>query len=405
MNQIHFLRAYWSDIILVESNGLYAMIDTGYDRDAERIITYLEEIGVRRLEFILITHFHRDHYGSLPALLKRYPVGKVYMKRFSGINRTDSSGRPATEESNRREMELCESMCQLAETVSELVVIDENVTHVVVGDFDLQLFGTTDAVREMYEAEDSPYRGQVCFGENPNSVALFCQVEGVSIYLGGDANNNSLEYPKYDRVNEQYAHAVGRPIEIYKVPHHCCGSIFSEDLLEIFKPRYSVVTNWWMTVCRNFGANVEMLRRSAPEGHILFTDVCGYRFTIDEGAVSYHKITVLPEIIIEGTLSETDCQQVHFFREGLCIGEASYSLYENGTCRILDFQVYPEFRGMGTGHYCYYALEKALYQGGARRLEMQIDPSFARGFWTAFGYQEEAPGVWSVALPAGGACY
>ncbi len=387
MDQIHFLRAYWSDIILVESNGRYAMIDTGYDRDAERIIQYLDTIGVQRLECILITHFHRDHYGSLPALLKRYPVGKVYMKRFSGINRTDSSGHPATEETNRREMELCDSMCRQAEAVSELVVIDESITHVTVGDFDFQLLGTTDAIREMFEAEDSPYHGQVCFGENPNSIALFCEVEGVTVYLGGDANNNSLAYPKYDRVNEQYARTVGRPIDIYKVPHHCCGNIFSEELLEIFRPRYAVVTNWWMTACRSFGANVEMLRKASPEGEILFTDEHGYRFTIDEGRVSYHEIPDLAEIVVEKVPSETKEQRVRFVQEEQCIGEALYDLSEDGSCRILDFRVYPEFRGMGTGHYCYYALEKVLRRAGAKLLELQAETQLTRGFWGAFGYK------------------
>ncbi|MBQ4186702.1 MAG: MBL fold metallo-hydrolase, partial [Firmicutes bacterium] len=67
MNKLHFLRAVWSDIILVESNGLYGLIDTGFARAFPRIKDYLDRLGVKRLEFILITHFHKDHYGSLPA--------------------------------------------------------------------------------------------------------------------------------------------------------------------------------------------------------------------------------------------------------------------------------------------------------------------------------------------------
>ena len=37
MNRIHFLRACWSDIILIESDGEFGLIDTGYDHDSERI--------------------------------------------------------------------------------------------------------------------------------------------------------------------------------------------------------------------------------------------------------------------------------------------------------------------------------------------------------------------------------
>ena len=445
MNQIHFLRAYWSDIMLVESNGLFAMIDTGYLRDAERIMQYLDEVDVKRLEWILITHFHKDHYGSLVPLLERYSVGKIYMKKFSGINTTDSAGRPATEASNRLEMENCEQMCQRAAAVSELIVIDETVTHVTIGDFDFLLFGTTDAIRDMYETEDSPYRGQVFFNENMNSMALFCEVDGVTIYLGGDLANNGLEYAKYDRLNDQIARTIGRPIDIYKVPHHACGNIFSEELLEIFKPRYSVITNWWTTVERSFGANLEMLRKASPEGTILYTDQCGYCFTIDAGAISYHEITSLPKIMLEEIpLEEADAffekhirylvkdeiiddeedieyfsgeeyrgvirehmrreqdrhHLVYFVRDGQRIGAASYCTYhsEDDKCFILDFWVFPEFRGMGTGHYCYYALEEATRADGARYFEMNIGKPLPLRFWRAFGYIEKGVDEWGMPL-------
>ena len=46
MNRIHFLRACWSDIILVESNGQFGLIDTGYAEDSERISAYLDSLGI-----------------------------------------------------------------------------------------------------------------------------------------------------------------------------------------------------------------------------------------------------------------------------------------------------------------------------------------------------------------------
>ncbi|MBO4889296.1 MAG: GNAT family N-acetyltransferase [Firmicutes bacterium] len=445
MNRIHFIRAYWSDIILVESNGRFALIDTGYARDFERICIYLDEVGVKELNFILITHFHKDHYGSLPALLKRYPVGKVYMKKFSGINRTDGSGRPATEESNRLEMENCEGMCRLAEEVSRLVVIDEHVTSVSVGDFDFRLFGVTDAVREMYESPDSPYRGQVIFGENTNSVAMFCDVQGTTIYLGADANDQPLDYPKYNRVNDQFARQIGRAIDLYKVPHHCCGTIFSEEILNIFKPKYSIITNWWMTVERRFTANLDMLRKASPDGTILYTDCCGYAFTIREnGSLSCEEITPIPKIILEEIPVEemdafwekhirylvedgiiTDPEDIDYFSgdeyrsvilehmrrekdkhhlvyfvcEGKRIGAASYCIYqEDGQCFILDFWIFRQFRGMGTGHYCYYALEEAARAAGAKYFQMNIHTPLAFRFWKAFGYKEAGADEWGDPL-------
>ncbi len=295
MNKIHFFRACWDDAMLIESNGLYAMIDTGFEDTIDIIAPYLDSLGVKRLEFILITHFHHDHYGSLLPLLERYPVGRVYMKKFSGLNITDGGGHPATPEYNAAELQHCEDMCDAARRVSELVVIDESVTHVTLGDFDFKLFGTSDAIREMYNDPECPYYHQIHFGENTNSVALFADVNGTTVYLGADAGNESNDYLKYDRQNDSYARAIGRQIDLYKVPHHCCGNIFGEETMSIFRPRFAVATNWTDSVNGAFAANRDKLIAANPDVKILCSDRCGYAFTIGaNGELSYEEITPAP---------------------------------------------------------------------------------------------------------------
>lgn len=296
MNRIHFLRAIWQDMILIESNGLYAMIDTGVYEDAGQITAYLDQLGVKRLEFILITHFHRDHYGSLPVLLEHYPVGRVYMKTFSGLNIADSAGRPASKEYNDDELRKCAEMCEQVRQVSELVVIDESVDQVTMGDFCFRLFGLTDGIREMYDDPASPYYQQIVFGENVNSVVMFAEVNGTTVLLGGDAHNSELDYLKYNNQNDQYAEAIGKQIDLYKVPHHCCGNIFNEHTLDILKPRYAVVTNFTKGVNGPFAGNRDLLLQANPEVRILCTDLCGYAFTLGaDGDLSYEEIDPWPE--------------------------------------------------------------------------------------------------------------
>ena len=446
MNKIHFLRSYWSDIILLESHGLFAMVDTGYARDFERIRTYLEQVGVKRLEFILVTHFHKDHYGSLVPLLKTFPVGTVYIKKFSGLNAKDGGGRDASAEYNLQEMENCESMCLLAAEVSKLVVIDEDVDTVSVGDFVFRLFGVSSTLKELYESPDSPYRGQICFGENLNSVALFCEVNGTTIYLGGDAENKPLYYPKYDCQNDQYARLINRGIDLYKVPHHACGNLYSKETMQIFKPKVSVITNWWATSMRRYKIDVDLIREASPEGTILYTDEHGYVFTIGEnGALTYEEIQDLSEISVEeipvencdeffekhiqylvedeiitdeedieyfsgeeyrGVIREHMMREenkhhlVYFVREGKRIGAASYCIYadEGDKGFILDFWIFPEFRGRGTGHYAYYALEAVMRTQGAKFFELNIAKPRAYRFWKAFGYVENGVDEWDMPL-------
>ena len=51
---------------------------------------------------------------------------------------------------------------------------------------------------------------------------------------------------------------------------------------------------------------------------------------------------------------------IYFIRDGLKIGASSYCIYksENGKCFILDYWIFPKFRGNQTGHQCFEALEK-----------------------------------------------
>ena len=64
------------------------LIDTGwpgYDgRDADRIVAAAKRAGISKIDYVLITHFHRDHGGGVPQLTARIPVGTFI---DHGVNR------------------------------------------------------------------------------------------------------------------------------------------------------------------------------------------------------------------------------------------------------------------------------------------------------------------------------
>jgi competence protein ComEC len=57
------------------------LIDAGWNgnngRDADRIVAVAEKAGIRKIDDVLISHFHNDHVGGLPQLVARIPVGTV----------------------------------------------------------------------------------------------------------------------------------------------------------------------------------------------------------------------------------------------------------------------------------------------------------------------------------------
>ncbi len=64
--------------LVVAPSGQSLLIDTGYTgfggRDTLRIAAAAKDAGVKKIDTLLITHFHDDHVGGVANLLDRFPV-------------------------------------------------------------------------------------------------------------------------------------------------------------------------------------------------------------------------------------------------------------------------------------------------------------------------------------------
>lgn len=82
------LQIHWIDsegggsTLLVTPAGESVLIDTGNPggRDAARILHTVKAAGLERLDHVVITHFHLDHFGGLAELAEQIPVGTLYDK-------------------------------------------------------------------------------------------------------------------------------------------------------------------------------------------------------------------------------------------------------------------------------------------------------------------------------------
>ena len=79
------LQIYFIDVeggqstLFVTPGGQSLLIDTGWPgnafRDANRIVAACKMAKVKKIDYLLITHFHIDHVGGVPQLVQKMPVG------------------------------------------------------------------------------------------------------------------------------------------------------------------------------------------------------------------------------------------------------------------------------------------------------------------------------------------
>ena len=226
-NKIHFINVsptnLGSDAILLESNGHYAMIDTGEDYDfpdgsdprypyhdgtntdyrnvmTERVMRHLKNVGVETLDFILITHAHSDHIGNADELMENFNVNKVYMKRYSDSRITDKERLWDSQYNYDKVLAVASQ-----KGIPVIQDISKEQAHFYLGDMDIQL----------YNYENKYTNGQLTpvVDDNSNSIISVITVNGKKIFSAGDLNN--LDYLNEDR----YGPIIGK-VDMMKFNHH-----------------------------------------------------------------------------------------------------------------------------------------------------------------------------------------
>ena len=87
--KVHFLDVGQGDCILVQfPDGRNMLVDAGKNESAGRITDYLNKTGVKKLDFVVGTHPHEDHIGSLDVVLQRFQIGAVFMPKVTTNTKT-----------------------------------------------------------------------------------------------------------------------------------------------------------------------------------------------------------------------------------------------------------------------------------------------------------------------------
>ena len=78
---VHMIDCGQGDSFLFEQNGKYGLIDCGTRGTGKDVVKYLQNQGVKKLEFVVGTHPHYDHMGGMYAVLNAFTCKKIYIPK------------------------------------------------------------------------------------------------------------------------------------------------------------------------------------------------------------------------------------------------------------------------------------------------------------------------------------
>lgn len=199
--EVHFIDVGQADCILIKTDGHAMLVDAGNNADADRIIDYLDSQDVETLDYVIGTHPHEDHIGSLDSVIDTFEIGEVILP------------------------EKIHTSAVFEDVLDSIEAKGLSITPAVPGDA-YQLGGASFVL----------FAPNADYGDNLNnwSVGLRLTYGATNFVMAGDAESTAEQ----DILNAGYELSA----DVFKASHHGSETSNTREFLEAIGPSAAVIS-------------------------------------------------------------------------------------------------------------------------------------------------------------------
>lgn len=86
--KVYFIDVGQGDSIFIQSDEKTMLIDAGTNEAGPKIVNFLQEKGIEKIDYLIGTHPHEDHIGGLDDIILSFSIGTFYMPKVQTNTKT-----------------------------------------------------------------------------------------------------------------------------------------------------------------------------------------------------------------------------------------------------------------------------------------------------------------------------